>query len=81
MWGYAGGGWGPWMLIFPLIFFVLFVGFMMFFMRGMGSGCGRSGVYKDGAPREDAKAILDRRYASGEINREEWERMRQDLTK
>lgn len=77
-WGWHGtagtdgmmGGWA-WM---P--FLVLMV-VMMFAMMSMG-GHGHHGHAGHGAG-DDARAILDRRYAAGEISREEYQRMRDDL--
>jgi uncharacterized membrane protein len=42
--------------------------------HGRGCGCKPS---SEGTP--SARAILDRRYASGEITREQYEQMKQDL--
>ena len=63
-----------WMWIFPLIFLVLFA---LFIFRGRGSlMCG-------GDRRQDrvenAREVLDRRYAQGQISREDYQRMRKDL--
>ena len=63
-----------WMGIFPLLFMVVFVVFLfgagrwMFSGRHMHEGHGNS-----------AREILDRRYARGEIGKEEYQRMRKDL--
>jgi len=63
-----------WMWIFPLIFLVLFA---LFFFREPGwPMCGRHGRNERA---ENAREILDRRYTAGEINREEYQRMRKDL--
>lgn len=64
----------PWMWIFALIFLACL---FLFFFRGRGGPmCG-------GHRRQDreasAREILDRRYARGEISREEYQRMRKDL--
>lgn len=73
MW-WDGPGYGfHWMWIFPVVFLVLCVVFMF---RGPGwlmGGHGRN------HREENAREILDRRYAKGEINREEYQRMRKDL--
>lgn len=71
---YGPWGWFPFMWIFPLIFLVVI---LLFLFRGRGGQmCGGHG------PRgreESAKDILDRRYARGEINREEYQQMKKVL--
>jgi putative membrane protein len=68
-WHWNMMGWGGlWMLV-P----IAFMAFMMYMMMGMHGGHG------EGPRHEDARAILDRRYAAGEIARDEYERMRGDL--
>jgi len=71
-WGHGFG----FMWIFPVIFLVVFI----FFMRGMfGSGSG--GNSENNAPRsESAREILDKRFAKGEINKEEYAEMKQSLS-
>lgn len=76
MWPYGPWGWFPWMWIFPLIFIVVMLVFL--FRWGdwpMGGGRGR-GRHDRG---ESAREILDRRYARGEISREEYQQMKKDL--
>ena len=41
--------------------------------------CGTSGVKGDSVPQYSASEILKTRYAKGEINREEFERMNQEI--
>ena len=80
MW--INGGWGgtPWMMIFPLFFLVLMVVFMVFMMRGgMGGGPMCGGSQKTPGSGETSREVLDRRYARGEITREEYQQMRKDL--
>lgn len=77
MW--ASGWWGPgpwmfpWMFIFPLIF----LGVVLFVVLRVGSGsmCGGRRHRSDPSARE----ILDRRYARGEISRDEYQHMKKDL--
>lgn len=61
--------WWPFhfMWIFPLIFFVVL---LRLFSRRGGDG-------QDSSP--SAREILDRRYARGEIGREEYRQMKNDL--
>ena len=72
-WGHGFG----FMWIIPLVFIVAFI----FFMRGMfgqgSSGCGSRG--SNTPPRESAREILDKRFAKGEITREEYEEMKKTL--
>ncbi len=81
MWLNGGWTWGPWMMIFPFLFLALFVLIIGFAWRvGRGPSCGRHGQPRNSETRgEDARAIVDRRYATGELSREEWEQMRRDL--
>ncbi len=71
-------GYGNWtgfgyMWIFPLLFLAVF----LYFMRGMFGG-GMSGMHSkdDETPRQ----ILDRRFAAGEISKEEYEEMKATLS-
>ncbi len=70
MWTYGPWGGFPWMWIFLIVLFIL-----LFIGRGR-YGCGRHGTQKTG---ESAREILDRRYARGEINREEYQQMKKDM--
>jgi len=63
-----------WMWIWPLIFVVVFV---LYLFRG--PGWAMWGRHKRHDREENAREILDRRFAKGEINREEYQRMRKDL--
>ncbi len=72
-WGHGFG----FMWLIPLFFFVV----MLFCMRGMfgrGSpGCGSHGG--DTPLQESAREILDKRFAKGEITKEEYEEMKKSL--
>jgi putative membrane protein len=59
-------------LFFWILVFAALVALVRFLWRG-GDAVGRSG------PRGDALAILEERYARGEIDREEFLRRKQDL--
>lgn len=65
-WGMHGFGL---MWIFPLL---LFGALIWFLSRGTARFSPREG-------RETTSAILDRRYASGEITKEQYDQMRKDL--
>lgn len=73
-----GPYWWPgfgFMWIFPLVFLVVALAFLL---RG-GPGClWRGGGWRDGK-RESPREILDRRYANGEITKEQYEEMRRTL--
>jgi putative membrane protein len=75
MWPHGPWEWFP-MWIIPLIFLVAV---LLIILRG-GSWriCGGQGMQTRDR-QESAKEILDRRYASGEINREEYLQMKKDL--
>jgi putative membrane protein len=92
---YPGPGWGMhgpgFWWIFPLIFFVLMVVMCVFMMRGSGMG----GIWRDrhmdspesrnltkrseGESAESASDILDKRFAKGELSKEEYEEMKKLL--
>ena len=68
MWGPAG------MWIFPLLILAVLI---LVFARGFG---GRfQGGPRTANTEPNARQILDRRYASGELNRDDYRRMRTDL--
>jgi putative membrane protein len=59
------GAWGPgaWWPIFPLLWFALFWGFLIFFGLRWRRGWGR---------RDSGEAVLAERYAHGEIGVQEY---------
>ena len=78
-----------WMWIFPFTFMVIMIIFMAtcvfgFFrrQRGWGPSCPMCGWNAHGTKDLDTPLqILDRRYASGEITKEQYEGMKQDLAR
>lgn len=66
---------GPGMWIFPFLFFVLMIGMMFFWRRGRLPWCGMMGNHSHETPRQ----ILDRRYASGEVTKEQYDEMKRNL--
>lgn len=75
MWNYGTGGMFPWMWIFPLIFLIVMLIFL--FRSGGSPMCGSHKTH--GKREESARELLDRRYARGEISREEYQQMKKDL--
>jgi putative membrane protein len=80
----AGLGYGFWW-IFPIIMIVLMV-LCFFMMRGrMGPMMCRPGFRGTGSHGEDASDpaldVLDRRYAQGEINKEEYKEKKRAITR
>jgi putative membrane protein len=72
MWGYGWGGW-----VFGALMMLLFwgglVALVVFAIRGWGG----SQRENSGQPRtQDARAILEERFARGEISKEEFEERR-----
>lgn len=79
--------------IFPLIFFVMMIVMFFFMMRRWGMGCmwGHGMMdrpeYRDvmkrywGERSESAMEILDKRYAKGEIEKQEYEERKAAITR
>ncbi len=92
---YEGAGVG-WWVIFPIIFMVFMMIMMfrmmgrggpMGMMGGMGGGHGHGGDDEDRGPSIDGGErggtpleVAQRRYANGEISRDEFQRIREDLS-
>jgi putative membrane protein len=75
-----GGGPGPWILFFPLIWAAVVVGVVTVLRRTAWRGRGRGGPWRamaDPRPTGDSPlAVLGRRFASGEIDEDEyWRRL------
>lgn len=76
--------WGPTVGMFWIFPFLclIFMGVMMFMMLRRGGGCmpmGRRFQAPADGTLETPRQILDRRLASGEINREQYDSIRRDL--
>jgi putative membrane protein len=70
-WGWGGMWLGPLFMLIPL---VLLIAAVVVLLRWMGVGS------SDGGGRvRTAREILDERYARGEIDREEYQRRRDDI--
>jgi len=88
MWNGSGPMFWPWGLVMGFFWIVVF-GIVIFFAVFMASQWQRrqiaggpgEGPTGGGTPRpkESAREILDRRYAEGELSREEYEQMKDDL--
>lgn len=64
----------PWMWIFPLIFLIVMLIFL--FRRGGSPMCGSQNTQ---GKEESAREPLDRRYARGEITREEYQQIKKEF--
>ncbi|GAB2782064.1 SHOCT domain-containing protein [Streptomyces daliensis] len=89
-WNESGGP-GPWVLFFPLVWAAVIGGAVMLLRRTVWRGAGRPGRPWRGAPGADAPrehgpggpsgpggalGLLDHRFASGEIDEDEyWRRL------
>lgn len=87
MWNGNGPGMWPWGFMMGFVWLVLF-GLVIFFAvyaarqwsadRREAAGGPSGGPHRE-QPEESPREILDRRYAEGELSREEYERMKDDL--
>lgn len=81
MWGY-GPGWG-WMVLMPVLW-VLLLGAIIWAVARLVQGSSDRGATRPPAimpptKTETAQEILDRRYASGEIDTDTYHQMRAEL--
>ncbi len=68
------GGMGIWGLLTMLVFWVAFILFIVWLVRTVVAGSpGMAGG------STNAKAILDQRYARGELTRKEYDQMKKDI--
>jgi putative membrane protein len=90
--GYYGYGWGGGMMGFPMLFMfpigvIILIVIAYVIYRGVwwGGGCGghyghySHYGYRSNEERENAMEILRRRYANGEITKEQFEQMKKDI--
>ena len=75
MWG---NGWGWWVFgsLMMLVFWGGLAALIVFLVRGSGGSDGNAGR----ADSRDARAILEERFARGEISKEEFEERKHVLT-
>lgn len=81
MYGY-GYGMGFFWWLLPFFFFIIFIVMMALFFRRGGMSrmmCPMCGDHRHHGEGVSAKEILERRYARGEIGREEYQKIKQDL--
>ncbi len=74
-WGYGQEWWWLWMLV-PTTFWILFLGLAAWAIAAFAGGVRRDHSV---AHNESAMDILERRYAGGELDHDEFERRRQAL--
>lgn len=81
--GWQGGGWGmmggfSWMWLMP-VFWILFLGLIIWAVVAAVRGSSESRS-SDSSKADSALEVLKKRYARGEINKEEFEEKKKDLT-
>jgi putative membrane protein len=79
-WGHMGGYYGIFMYVYMFIWLVVLAGVFYLIIRLIRSLASSAGpVNRDDAFRETPLDILKRRYAAGEITKDQYDRMREDL--
>lgn len=79
MWGFDGG-WGWWWAIAMILLWVVVIAAIVWLVRSLAGRDDRSDRGRDSAPGESrARAILDERYARGDISTEEYRERREAL--
>lgn len=84
MWGQHmwDGAWWPWGLLMGIFWLVLFgaiIFLAVYAARQWTANERMAGGPPTGSRRESPREVLDRRYAKGELSREEYEQMKDDL--
>lgn len=75
MWPGMGWGW-PWPLMMLVFWIAVIVG-VIFLVRWVASSANRG---RGSTSEESALDILNKRYAKGEINRDEYEKIKKDIS-
>lgn len=68
--GASGWGWSVWMMIAMALFWLLIAGLIVLIVRL---------AFRSRPSGESALDILNKRYAEGQISREEYEQMKRDI--
>ncbi|MHA1938120.1 MAG: SHOCT domain-containing protein [Candidatus Thorarchaeota archaeon] len=83
MGGYGSFAFGDWWWIFPIVMMIVMMIFCFLMMRGWMMGKhdskGATGPHES-TSSESAREILDKRYALGEISKEEYEEKKRDIS-
>ena len=81
--GWGSGGWGGWtVIVLTMVFVAAVIIGIVFLVRGMSgdrAGSSRGPASPTASPEGDATDVVRRRYAAGEINREEYLEKLRDL--
>ncbi|MFH0518088.1 SHOCT domain-containing protein [Streptomyces sp. M41] len=74
---FADGGPGPWILLFPLLWAAVVIGGIALLRRTVWRGRARGGPWRTAAPDDHSPiTVLGHRFASGEIDEDEyWRRL------
>ncbi len=75
MWQYGPWNYFPLMMIFPIIFIIVVV-----FLLARGANCPMCAGRAMRDKELSVKEILDRRYASGDISQEEYQRIKIEIS-
>lgn len=73
---------GGWWIIFPIFGFLIMIIFMVMMMRRGGFMSDWHGSWRSGSEGKDLESALDilkKRYARGEISKEEFDQIKIDL--
>ena len=77
MWGWGSGGWWSWtMLVGMIAFWAAVVVLGVWLVKSLATNNAQP---PPAVPHETPQELLKRRYAAGEIDREEFEQKKRDL--
>ncbi len=79
MWGPDGGWWWLGGILMMLVFWGGLAALVVYAIREWGRRTNQPGTNQPATPRSDARAILEERFARGEISKEEFEERRRVL--
>ncbi len=79
MWWY-GNGWMWFGMVLMVVFWIAVIFLIVWAIRQFSGRPSAASGTPPGAPRSNALDIARERYARGEISKEEYERIRRDLT-